>query len=593
MIFKQATDTNEVDRPWQADIDRLQQTLQEVLSAVSNLSGLELAVGTPDSQDPNNSQPPLDCKSLKDRIRNDLETFAAATASEMAQQAERQTRLALSAIHSEATGQVEKVAKELREKLQSQFEPGHFEIGITQQTQDRVTELVQRRTDEFARWVWLMCKGTGTSIPAQIESLLEPYVEEATGRLLESFRERFDHQLAEQEQVVRGRLQGSLGLLEQRISDLDQAAKKICEQSAESVAGASADRLYGVADEVAKNFEPRIREQFEKDLLIFQARLEKKAESLQQRLLLEQEQKAGDFSGRIAMLESEIKAKVLSQIAGHIEHTAADAIESSIQHLHQQTGDTLEHSKEELKGFLELQMEEVRLKINKLAQSVNVNLSQDAERRVDILKKLDQEATGIRDRNVTVAKDQLSSLVQGTLEMMKDRISQISSAQLQEIDNYVRGSREKESTQYESQLRDITDSWYNNLLDRIQAEARSAAAKITAEVKANANSVMQEFSDKVDASAVLLRDETAQATSRIESTVKNSLEAYEKQISHIAGSRLEEHRQVIRKSLTDLQARLERSAQILRQEISGTLGADAKESHSDERTEPPQERFGI
>ena len=592
MIFKQASDTKEADRPWQADIERLQHTLQEVLSAVSSLSGVELTGGTQDSQLPGDFQPSLDCKTLKDRIRNELETFAATTASEMARQAERQTRVALEAIHSEATGQVEEVARELREKLQGQIGPGHFDIGITQQTQDRVAELVQRRTDEFARWVWLMCKGTGTSIPMQIEKLLEPYVEEATGRIMQSFRQRLDSQLVEQEQVAQGRLQGSLGFLDDRISDLDQEAKKICQQSVETIAGMSADRLNSAADEAVKRFEGRIQEQFEKDILAFQSRMQKTAESLLEGLRHEEEQKVGELNGRIAALESEVKERALAQIAGRIEQTAADAIESSVQHLHQQSGDTLEHSKEELKGFLELQMEEARLKISKLAQSVNDSLSQDAERRVDILKKLDQEITGIRDRNIAVSKDQLSAIVQGTLEMMKERIGEISSAQLEEIDKFVRGSREKETSQYESQLRDITDSWYNNLLERIQAEAQNAAAKVAAEVKSNADSVMQEFSDKVDASALLLRDETVQATSRIESTVKNSLQTYEKQISDIAGNRLEEHRQVIRKSLGDLQARLERSAQMLRQEIAGTLGPEAKESISTDRTEPPHERFG-
>ncbi|HEX5413249.1 MAG TPA: hypothetical protein VFZ27_15465 [Terriglobia bacterium] len=588
MIFKQASDIKEVDRPWQADIDRLQQTLQEVLSNVSNVPGAEFSGGTPDSRTPENVHQLPNCTNYKDRIRTDLEAFATATVSEVTRLAERQTRLALAALQTEASGQVDQVARELREKLQGQFEPGHFDIGITQQTQDRVAELVQRRTDEFARWVWLMCKGTGTSIPIQIEKLMEPYVDEATGRFLQSFRQRFDDQLAEQEQTAQGRLQGALSLLEQRMNELEQAAKRICEQSAESIAGAAAGRVSSVADEAARNFEKRVAEQFESDLLLFRSRLEKTAESLQQTMQQREEQKANDLNGRIAILESEIEDKVLFQIGGRIEQTAANAIESSIQHLHHQADDTLDHSKAELKGFLELQMEEARVRINQLAKSVNENLSQEAERRADLLKKLDQEITGLRDTSIAVSKDQLAALVQGTLEIMKDRITQISTAQLEEIDKLLRGSREKETSQYQLQLREINGAWQSNLLQRVQAEAQDAAAKIASEVKVNADSVMQEFSDKVDASAVLLRNETAQATARIESTVKNSLDAYEKQLSQIAGSRLEEHRRVIRKSLADLQTRLEQSAQILRQEIAGPLGADNREPFSSERTEPPK-----
>jgi hypothetical protein len=169
-------------------------------------------------------------------------------------------------------------------------------------------------------------------------------------------------------------------------------------------------------------------------------------------------------------------------------------------------------------------------------------------------------------------------MVQDALASMRDRVRQISDGQVEEIQRLVRGSRENEASQYEKQLRDITDSWYNNLLERIQAEAGNAGAKVSAEVRTNADSVMQELSDKVDASALVLREETVQATSRIESMLKNSLETYEKQLGEVTGTRIDEHRQVIRKSLSDLQARLERSAQILRQEIAGTIERDTHDS---------------
>jgi hypothetical protein len=592
MIFKQASDTKEVDRPWQADIDRLQQTLQEVLSTVSNVPSAEVSGGTPDSHTSENAHPLPDCTTLKDRIRGELETFATTTASEMARLAERQTRLALDAIRSEASGQVEQVARELRDKLEAQFEPGHLDLGITQQTQDRVAELVHRRTDEFARWVWLMCKGTGTSIPVQIEKLMDPYVEEATGRFLESFRQRFDHQLSELEQKAHERLQAPSNLLEQRRAELEQTARTICQQSAESMAAAAADRVNIVADEAAHNFEKRMRERFEDDLLLFRSRLEKAAESLQQSLELREEQKANELDGRIANIETEIENKVLFQIGGRIEQTAANAIESSVQHLHQQAGDALEHSKEELKGFLELQMEQARVAIHQLGESVSEKLSQEAERGTDLLKKMDQEIAGMRDRNIAVSKEQLSAMVQATLEMMKERITQMSTAQIEEIAQLLRGCREKETSQYESQLRGIKESWQEDLLQRLQAQAVSAASKVAAEVKANAESVMQEFSDKVDASALLLRSETAHATAKIEATVKDSVEAYEKQIADIAGSRLEEHRRVIRKSLSDLQARLEQSAQILRQEIGGP-GSEARDSTPSGPTEPPKAQSAL
>ncbi|HKT12552.1 MAG TPA: hypothetical protein VJW77_12075 [Terriglobia bacterium] len=577
MLFKQMSEANEVERPWQAEIDRLQHTLQEVVDAVSNLSGVPLSEDGAAVRE-SSAQAPLDCKSLKDRIRNDLESFATMTAAEMARQAERQTRIALAALQSEADGQAEQVARELREKFKYQFDPGHYEIGITQQTQDRVTELVQRRTDEFARWVWLMCKGTGTSIPEEIEKLLEPYVEQATGKLSESFRLRFDDELAEQENQAQRRLQGTLSTLEEQVNTLDQKAKKICEQNAASIAMFSADRLNSVAEEAMQGFRNRIREELETDFASFHTRLENTAAELMHKLQQEEENKALTLSSRIAQLETEIKEKATAQLSGQIEQTAANVIESSIQHLHQQAADTLEHSKEELKGFLELQMEEARLKINGLGQSVRDSLAQEAERTAGSFKTLDAETADAREKSLAELKDRLSVMVQNALASMRDRVSQLSEGQIAEIEKLVRGSRENEAAQYEKQLRDVTDTWYNNLLERVQAEARNAAASVTAEVKANADSVMQELSDKVDASALVLREETVQATSRIESLLKGSLETYERQLGEITGSRIDEHRQVIRKSLSDLQARLERSAQILRQEIAGTVEREARDA---------------
>ena len=124
-------------------------------------------------------------------------------------------------------------------------------------------------------------------------------------------------------------------------------------------------------------------------------------------------------------------------------------------------------------------------------------------------------------------------------------------------------------------LHGITDHWYSSVVDRMQADAKDAGARIVAEVRANSDSVMQELSDKVDASALVLRNETAQATSNIQASLQSALDTYQKQLAEVAESRLEEHRQAIRKSLSDLQVRLERSAQVLRQEINGRLEAGA------------------
>jgi hypothetical protein len=158
---------------------------------------------------------------------------------------------------------------------------------------------------------------------------------------------------------------------------------------------------------------------------------------------------------------------------------------------------------------------------------------------------------------------------------MKSQIREAAGAQLEEVNKIAQESREKESGEFEMRLREITDHWYSSVTDRMQADAKDAGARIVAEVRANSDSVMQELSDKVDASALVLRNETAQATSNIQASLQIALDTYQKKLAEVAESRLEEHRQAIRKSLSDLQVRLERSAQVLRQEINGRLEAGA------------------
>ena len=573
MLFKQARETTEIERPWQEDVDRLQQTLQEVLQAISRLSGVDLTGTAADSQGNGNGHPQLDCKTLKDRIRNDLEAFASTTASEMARQAERQTRVALAALHHEATGQVDQVVRDIQEKLHGQLEPGHLDLGLTQQTQERISELVQRRTDEFARWVWLMCKGTGTPIPVQIEKLLEPYVEEAQDKLTEAFRHRFETQLAEHERLAHNRLQETLNVIEGQMASLDEALNKVSEQNAESVTTLAAEKLRSVADEAAKQFEDRIRVQIESDLNVFQTKLEQTAEAMKEKLRQEEDQKAGIFKSRISELETGIEQKRMAEISENMEHVAVNVVASTIEHLRQQAANTLQHSKEELHAFLELQMEEVRLKVNEMGRSVQESLSQSAEGKSASLRALEQEIAGIWEKSIADSRNQISTMTQETLNSMKDQIRLAAGAQLEEVRKIAQESREKDSAEFETRLREITDHWYSSVVERMQVDARDAGARIVAEVRANSDSVMQELSDKVDASALVLRNETAQATSSIQATLQSSIESYQKQLAEVTTNRLEEHRQAIRRSLSDLQDRLERSAQVLKQELDGRFEA--------------------
>ncbi len=560
---RRVPDPVETERPWQADIDRIQQTLQEVLQAISSFSGVELPGADADPQSLGNSFTRTDFKTLKDRIRNELEAFSVTTTAEISKDAEEQTRAALAAIRTEVSGRIEELVGEYREKLQSQFEPEQVGIDLSKQARDRVVELVEARTDEFARWVWLMCKGTGSPIPDQIEKLLEPYVEEATAKFEGVIRQRFQDQVVEQEQLVQERLQGTVSSLEGQISTLEQAAQQICERNADAVTNSSTERLNAVAEEAAKSFASRIGDAAEGSAGRFQARLEEMVTASQEGLQQESERQAADFRQKLVGVADEVASNKMSEVSGRIEETAAVAIESSVQHLQQQTQDAVEHSKEEMKGFLAVQMDEVRGQVKELGQSVHESLSQDAVRVAESLKGLEEELSGIRERHLAASQEQLSGMIQKTTESLTARLKEITDAQMEEIGTLARESQEKAATQYQLQLQAATEGQYNEMAERLRKEVGEAGAKVAAEIKANSESLMQGLSDKASASASVLREAGLQASARIESTLQNSLETCKKQVAQMSESGFEEHHKAIANSLAEIHGRLMQAAEAL------------------------------
>jgi hypothetical protein len=205
-------DPKQNERPWQRDIDQVQQTMRELLRIVASLSGVELPGLPPGLQDDAAPPPRLDINTLKDRIRNELEGFSIKTTEELAKRAKEKTRAALDAVQNEVGGLADQVAAEVREKLQ---------------------------------------------LPAQIEKLLEPCVEETAARLEKSFCEKVEHLFAEQKRLVQDTLQAALSSVQTQIGTLEQTVQQIRELKAGSVAQLSADRPNTAAGNATKEHENR------------------------------------------------------------------------------------------------------------------------------------------------------------------------------------------------------------------------------------------------------------------------------------------------------------------------------------------------
>lgn len=541
---KPANQRAETERPWKSDIERVERTLEEALKTISQFSGVELPEGSAPSPGEDDSISRMDCATLKERIRNDLEAFSVTTASEMAKEAEEKARAALDSIQSELSGQIEQVVGEYRLKLQEKIEPQEVDINVTRQSQDRVAELVRAQTDEFARWVWLTCKGTGTPIPLQIEKLLEPYVEEATALVTGSIQQKIQDLLVEQEKLVEERFQGTTNSLRDQIASLEQAAEEICEKNADSVTKLSTERLSAAADEAAKSFEGRIQEQMEGSFGGIETRLNETTDALLERLRQEQDERAQDFIRRMDSLTSDLEEKKCSDLSARMEQTAAKAMESSVQQLQQATEGAVQ-------------------RIHETGHLVNDTVEEGFKRVGEMLSGKGQDLGGFREKILADSKEHISLMVEKAVGSIEPRILQLAEEKVEAASAGLDRAQDETIAKFESRLLEVSEGQYHNLLERIRKDAGEASIRAAEEVRSASGSVMQELSEKVDIAASLLRKEQAEASSSFQSSVNETLETFRQQLSEISQSGIEQQRKSIASNLTELQKRLTLAAEAL------------------------------
>lgn len=457
-------------RPWQADIDQMQQSMQELLRSVTSLLGVEIPGLAADPKNPAPPSPQLDFKTIKSRIRNDLETFSSATAAEITKRTQEQSRAALETIQNDVGTHIDHVVGEFREKLRTRLESEETvsDAEVAHETQTRVLDLVQARTDEFARWVWLTCKGTQTPIPAQIGKLLEPHAEQATAQFVESSRQRFQDVLTEQERFSQDLLQGMEASFKGQMNSLVQTTQQECQQNLVSAMKSFMERLNLAGEEATQN----------------------------------------------------------------LQSTMGECVDASIERFRRDLAEMMVASHQGLQ-----------------AQAVEFQAKLAGMARETFEKSLSEE--------------QLSKMRQEAVEAVQKTIQQTASSQHDEINKMMQDVRKQAASRHDTQLRETFEAQYAAALEKI----REGSASITAEIKGMSERVMQEVSEKVEASTSLLKEEAVRTTSSIESSFKLSLESYRRELAECTESAVDEQRRAISVSVNDLQDRLKRSAQLLRGEI--------------------------
>lgn len=527
----------------------MQNTLQEVLHAVSQFSGVNLPGVLPASADGPGSLAVPDCETLKNKIRADLATFSANTATELSQQAEEKTRAALGKLENELNEQIERAAGELREKLQRRIATEQAEFDLAQQSKDRVAHLVQAQTDEFARWVWLTCKGTEAPTPPQVRKLLEPYIEDATADVTASFQQKLQELMAGHEQAVQQNLQGAVLSLQGQIGTLEQALLQVCEQNADTVVTQSKDRLNAAADEVVNGLQGRIGGEVEGALARFQAHLGETSATAQADLQRDQDLWAENFRQRLEGMAKEAQEMGMSEMSSRIAQSAAGLIESSIQQLCHQAEDSLDHSRDEINALMKVEMDGVQRQIHETGTALH--------------QALDRELAAAGDQHVSNSREKLEGMIQESLASLSERVRQAAELNKDEIVRMVREFHDASASQFESRLQETVESRFNGLSARIHQEAENAGQRLAGDAKAVSEALMRELSDKANASAAALREEAEQASRRIETSLQQSLQVHRQQLALTTQAALKEQKDAMAGNVAELHSRLKLAADLL------------------------------
>jgi hypothetical protein len=559
---------------WEEEIGRVQNTLKDVIRAVCQLSGVELPGPDGEGADGQALLPLAEGESFKDRIRTDLESFSTKTASELLRQAQEQTRAAMGTLQNEFKVRVDLLSRQLREGLHQQFQPEEVEVGISQQTRDRVVDMVEAQTDDFARWVWLCCKGKGRPVASQVEALLEPYTVEAADKFLATLGQKVQDLVSEQQRVIEERLQGNGNFIGEQMESVRRASRQALERDAEAVRNQSTEHLNTLADELLKGVADQIAPELEGIFGGFKERLAEATAAAQETVEREYDGREENFKQRLESVADKVREKSVADAADSIEETTANAIGPSVEHLHHQASDSLEHSREEIRSFMKLQAEEVRVQIEEMGVTAHEALLKDTAQAVENLQGLEEEIAAARERQMAISQEQLTSGVMECLDSMTDRIRQIASERMEEVTRHVRETQEAAAGQYSARLQQATENCLHDIVGRIWHEAGEAGAQASEEFKVNSRSVMDALSEQVDASREVLRRETAEVANRMESALQESLEAYRQQLAEVDNAGLKQQEQVLRGSLRDLRNRLMQAASLLVPEDSEDLQPD-------------------
>ncbi|HVB29193.1 MAG TPA: hypothetical protein VNG91_05210 [Terriglobia bacterium] len=556
----------EARREWQAEMDQAQQIFRDLLATISELSGVELPAMAIDDQRPGSASLRIGFKTLKDRIRNDLEAFSSSAAVEVGKKAHEKGQTILEPLQKEMGERLDTLAEEFRVKLQERLASGQDEVA--EMAKGQVEQIVQDKMGEFAEWINLMSEGAVASVPQKVERAVEPHVLEVTDRLKASFQQQLHFILHDQEKASQEKVRELQGEIQAQIGKLAEEVRHSSQQGADLAIKSFTERLEGVTDDAFKNLESRVEAGVERNLNHFRQRLGELSTSAGDGLRAFTDQQTETLRQNLQKVAQELQEKGAAGISENIDKITKDALESSLQNLRGQLDGALEASKGELKNSMQALMENVQKQMSDLGQAAHETLSQDVAGLADNLRNMGEALKTAENERLAAAQENLASLTHGALESVAANMKQIVDTQIAEVQKTLQEFQAGLTSQHEVRFRETVNAQQNDAFGRLRTKTEEAAAQAVTRITTTSDQIVQGLSEKVskevNTATSLLKDWAHQTTAWAESTIKNSLETYRGEVAQLTDTVLERQRKTVNESLGELQNRLEQAAGLLR-----------------------------
>ena len=560
------TEIREARREWQEQVDQAQNLLHGLLASVAELSGVEIPGIAGDAKQGGNASLRLGFKTLKDRIKNDLEGFASTSAVEVAKNAHGQSAIVLEPLEKEISARMDNLAEEFRSKLQARLE--QEQAKLADQVKVRAEEVLQGKMNDFAEWIKLMTEGTVSSVPAEVQKSLEPHVEQVKERLKNTFQQQLNMVVMESDRTVQSKVEGIKNELQSLTAGLTDQARLAYSQSTDNAMKDFNNRLSLAVQESARQLEASSRTRTDENLNSIKSNMDRLSAASKTEFQSYVDSQMNGFKAKLTAAAEELQKKSAAEIASNVQKASGDALRTSLSQVKQRLDEALNESKSDLKSTMGAMVDDVRKQMGDYALSARDSLAGDATRLSDSLKRIGDELKASEKQRITAMVENLTNLSRENLEQHAENVKQVAETQVEEIRKSLSGLQARMASDYDAQLRQFVEAQRKAMVEDIQKQVADASSGAVEKIRSSSGQVVQDLSGKVNkevnTATSLLNQWAHQTTTWAEASIKESLESYKHQVSEFTNSLLEDQRSMVHDRIGELQGRLEQAAALLR-----------------------------